>query len=174
MQGPPGLHHVGDGIGHSEANGDFHRPIQAHHIGRQAAPGQVRFHQAGIGGGDAPAVQVAHRQAAVPGHSVTKGRAAESQAEQLGDGGPAVQREVAAGQPHGQHPAAHIDGDVPRPQEDEIHLLLGVADHQLATVAAAGIAGLAHQGHGLFGKSPLVGQGDLEHGNLIPGIVRKV
>src|SRR5690606_33163927 len=161
-------HHIGDGVGHPELDGDLHGAVEADDLGLDAAFAQVGAHQVGVGGGDALACQILDRPFGARGGGVAEAGTAEAEGEALLDRGAGVQRQVAAGDAEVELAGADVDGDVLGPQEVELDLVLRVEDAQLAGIGALAVAGLGEDGGGRFRQRAFVGDCYAQHGEDCP------
>ena len=93
-----------------------------------------------------------------------EGRRPEAERHQLVGVGPAVEQQVAPGDADVELPGADVGGDVARAQEEELGVVVGVVQHELARLRALPVAGLAQHVGGGLGERSLVGDGDAEHG----------
>src|SRR5690606_27884679 len=126
--------------------------------------GEVGGEYTGVGGGDPPAAQVGQVGRGVGAGGEPEGGGAEVEVEQLHGRLPRVHQQVPAGDAELQITGAHIGGDVPRAQVEELHPVVGVGAHQLPGVGALTVAGFAQHLGGRRGQGALVGHGDTQHG----------
>ena len=149
----------------------LHRAVEADHLGRHAELLQVRGDQAGVGGGDPAPVEVGDLVGGARARREAERRGAEAQLEDLLGVGTAVQQQVAAGDADVEGALADVDGDVARAQEEELGVVVGVVQDQVAGVGALAVAGLAQHVGGGLGERALVGYGDAQHRCLSGGRV---
>lgn len=162
-QGPSGTDDVGDGIGHTELDGDLDRAVEPDDVGGDAAAGEVVTHQVGVRGRDALAGEVGDIPLLVGGCRVAEGRRAEAHRELLVDLGPRVAGEVASGDTEVQAPRPDVDGDVLGAQEEELDVVVVVENRQVLGVTSFAVAGLGEDGRRGFGERTLVGYGHSQH-----------
>ncbi len=167
----PGLDDVAHRVGHPEPAGGLHRTVELDH--RRLDPGllEVALQQHRIGGGDPLAGQLLDPlDARLHGGGEPERRLPEPQRHHL-DGGAALavigrrlQQHVPAGDADVERPRRDVDGDVPRPQVEELGVVVRVVDREVLGAAALAVAALGeHLGRGLA-QDALVGHGDAQHG----------
>ena len=162
-QSATGGHHVGDGIGHAKPDGDLHRTVQADDLGINPPLVEVAAHQVRVAGGDALALQRLDAPLLLLRCGVAEGGIPEAQFQQLLDLFAGVRSQVAAGDAHVQVAGSHVDRDVLRAQEVELHPVCLVLHSQGLGIAAGGIACLFEDLGGGFGERTLVWNGDAKH-----------
>ena len=77
---------------------------------------------------------------------------------------PGVQEQVAAGDAGVDGALTDVDGDVARPQEEQLNVVGLVDEHELTARAAGAVARLGEHGDGGVGQGALVRDGDTQHG----------
>jgi hypothetical protein len=118
----------------------------------------------GVAGGDPLAAEVVGAGRGAGHGGVVEGGACEPEPEDLLGVAVAVEEQVPAGDADLELAGADVGGDVTRPQEEELGVVLVVDEHQLVSRAALAVARLAEHRDGGLGQRPLVRHGDAQHG----------
>jgi hypothetical protein len=160
-----GLDDVGDHVGDPEPDRGLDRAVEVHHLGADAALGEVVLDEVLVARGDAGALELLDRAAGPRRGGEAEGRAGEAERQDLRGRGPRVQEHVLPGDAHVDRAGADVHRDVPRAQMEQLHPVVLVDHDQLLGGAAAAVAGLLEQVGGGFGQGALVGHGDAEHGS---------
>src|SRR5262249_40849516 len=92
----------------------------------------------------------------------TERRAGEAELQDRLSAGAGVEQEVLAGDADVELTGAHIDRDVTGPEEEELGVVLGVDEDELAVLGALAITGFGEHLAGGPGEDPLVRDGDTE------------
>ena len=77
-----------------------------------------------------------------------------------------VDQQVAARDAGVHRPRTHVHRDVSRAQEEELDVVLGVTQHELAGIAALAVASLTQELDGRLRQGSLIGNGNAKHGDL--------
>jgi len=77
---------------------------------------------------------------------------------------PGVQEQVAAGDAGVHGALTDVDGDVARPQEEQLNVVGLVNEHELTARTAGAVARLGEHGDGGIGQGALVRDSDTQHG----------
>src|SRR5690606_17962977 len=167
------LDDVGDHVGNAQAHARLHGAVQVHDRGRlDALLRQVLGHERRVRRRDPPPGDVrdlGDRLLGADGRRVPERRAREPEAEVLDGVGARVEHEVTPGDAHVDGARPDVHRDVTRAQEEELDVVLGVGEHELAGVTALAVARLAqHLGRGPR-QGALVGDGDAQHGWFLSG-----
>ena len=94
------------------------------------------------------------------GRREPEGRVSEVQREQFLGRGAGVQQQVATGDAHLDRAGADVDSDVPRPQEEELRIVVRVGEDELTAVGPLPVTRLVQHRRGRLGQQPLVGYRD--------------
>ena len=77
---------------------------------------------------------------------------------------PGVQEQVAAGDAGVHGALTDVDGDIARPQEEQLNVVGLVNEHELTARTAGAVARLGKHGDGGIGQGALVRDSDTQHG----------
>ena len=156
---------VGDRIGDAEPHRGLHRAVEADHLRGDAVLDEIGLDDAGVGGGDALADEVGGPLDGAGARGEAKRGEAEAERDDRFGRRAGVEQQVLAGDADVELAGADVDRDVARAEEEELGLVLGVEQDELAAVAALPVAGLDEHLAGRFGERALVRNGDAEHGS---------
>jgi hypothetical protein len=159
----PGGDDVGHDLGDAEPDRGLYGAIELDDVGGQSALREVARDEARVGGRDAPAAEVVEGRERPGFGRVAEGRASEVEREHLVRGHAAVQQQVPAGDPDLDLALRDVGGDVPRAQVEELDVVIGVYQDEVASVGALAVSGFAEHDHRRLGQRALVRQSDAQH-----------
>ena len=132
-------------------------------LGLHTPGGQVAAHQDVVGGGHTAPGDVGQGAHRALGGGEAEGGAGEAQGQVLDGVDPGVQEQVAAGDAGVDGALTDVDGDVARPQEEQLDVVGLVDEHELAAGTAGAVARLGEHGDGGVGQGALVRDSNTQH-----------
>ena len=161
------LDDVGDEIGHAQLHRGLHRAVEVDDPRTHTPTRQVIAHQHVVGGGHAPALHIRQRPDRPRGRGEAEGGPGEAQRQMLHRIDPRVQQQIPTRDTGVNSALPHVDGDIARTQEEQLHTARLVDQDQLAPGAPGAITGLGEQGDGGLGQGTLIGHGNAQHDALL-------